>query len=110
MRRPEARAALLPAIAAIATVSAVAAVPTATSASAAATAAMTAASAAVSAASATTASFSLRPRLVHYEITSAKILAVQSIDGAIRVFIAGNFDERETARLPGKTVPDEIYA
>ena len=109
MRRPEARTALLPAIAAIATVSAVAAVPTATSASAA-TAAMTAASAAVSAASATTASFSLRPRLVHYEITSAKILAVQSIDGAIRVFIAGNFDERETARLPGKTVPDEIYA
>lgn len=93
----------LPAIAAISAVAAISAASTASAA--------TAATTAVSAASATAAAaLRLRPRFVHHEVTPTEILPVERINRTIRVFIAGNFDERETARLPGKTVTYEINA
>jgi hypothetical protein len=72
---------------------------------------MTAAPAAVTApatAAATAAAFGLRPRFVDHEITSAEILAVHGIDGAIRFFVICDFNESETARLTRKTVTNEI--
>jgi hypothetical protein len=94
---------LLPAVPAISAVAAISAASTASTA----TAAVTAAPAAVSAAPATTAAaLSLRPCFVHHEVTPAEILTVQGIDGPIRVFIVGNFDEGEAARLSSKTITD----
>ncbi|HZV60475.1 MAG TPA: hypothetical protein VFF42_09040, partial [Candidatus Eremiobacteraceae bacterium] len=82
---------------------------TAVTAAAAATAAMTAATTAVPTPTArpspaATCAFCLRPGFVNYQIATAKILAVQGINGAIRIFVIGYFDECKTARLSSKTV------
>jgi len=92
--RPE-----LPAIAAVASVPAIAAVTTATTATASTTATTMAATAtAVTATTATTtAALCLRPRFVHDEIASSKILAVHGVDRAVGFFVIGNFDECKTA-------------
>ncbi len=68
-------------------------------------------SASVSAApSATTAAaLCLGTRFVHHEVPPAEILAVQRVDGAVRVFVVGDFDKREPARLPRETVTNKIY-
>jgi hypothetical protein len=102
----------LPAIAAIASVTAaIAATSAATTTVATASAATTATPAAVSAAPATTAAaFCLRSRFVHHQIAPAEILPVQGIDRAIRILVTVHFDEGKPARLPRKTVTDEIDA
>jgi hypothetical protein len=101
----------LPAIAAVATVSAIASAPATPATSASVAAAMPAASAAVTstpaAASAATA-FSLGASFVDDKVPAAEILAVEGVDGAVGVFVVGNLDEGETARLPGKTIANEI--
>jgi len=86
----------LPTVAAVAAISAIA------SASATATAAAIAsASATASAVSTATASargaFRLRPRFIHDKVPTTEVLTVEAVDRAIRVFIAGDFDEREAA-------------
>jgi hypothetical protein len=104
----ESRKEELPAIAAITAVTTItttsAAAPTAIS-------AITAASSTSAAISSATASasgaFGLRTGFVDDEISATKVLTVQAGDGAIRVFIAGDFDERKPARLPCETVPDQ---
>jgi len=61
---------------------------------------MAAASAAVPAtASAATAAAALRlgTRFIHNEVSPAKILTIQGIDRAVRVFVVRNFDEGKTA-------------
>jgi hypothetical protein len=67
-------------------------------------------STATAAATATTpaATFRLGPRFVDDQVSSAKILPVQRVNGALCVFIVGNFDESETARLTRKTIADQI--
>ena len=84
----------LPTVAAVAAISAIA------SASATATAAAIAsASATASAVSTATASargaFRLRPRFIHDKVPTTEVLTVEAVDRAVRVFIAGDFDERE---------------
>ncbi len=97
----------LPAVSAISAVSAIT-----TTATAAASAAISAASTAITAAtaaatSAATRAFRLRARFVDNKVPAAKILTVQTGDGAIRFFIVGNFDEREPARLSGETITNQ---
>jgi hypothetical protein len=78
-------------------------VATASAATAATTTAVSAAPA-TSTAAATTSSFCLRPCFVHHEVAPAEILTVQRIHRTIRILVAIHFDERETARLPRKTI------
>jgi hypothetical protein len=51
----------------------------------------------------------LRFGFVDDEVTPAEILTVEGIDGFLGVFIAGDFDESETARLAGEAVANEGY-
>src|SRR5260370_8671341 len=72
--------------------------------------AMTTASAAIPAApAATAAALCLRTCFIHYEVSSAEILAVQRVDGAIRVFVIGHFNEVESARLSRKAIATQIH-
>jgi hypothetical protein len=84
---------------------------TAATTTAAATAATTSAIATTAAAitASTTAAFGLWLGFVDYEIASAEILAVESVDGLLGVFVRGDFHETETARLPGEAIPNESY-
>jgi hypothetical protein len=54
--------------------------------------------------------FSLGSRFVHYQVAPAKVLAVERVHGAIRVFIIVHFHKREPARLSGKPVTNQINA
>ncbi len=109
----------LPAIAAVAaiTTTTIAATPAASAATAPATAAAVAATStavtstaatAAPASAATTGALSLRPRLVDHQVPSTEILTVQGVDGALRVFVIGYFNERETTRLSCKAIADQI--
>jgi hypothetical protein len=111
----EAREACLPAVSAVAAISTATtpAATTAVSTAPAATAAVSTPPAGIPAAAApatATGAFSLRPCFVHHEVSPAKILTVQGIDRAIRVFVVGHLDERKTPRLSRETIPDEINA
>jgi hypothetical protein len=101
---------MLPAVPAIATVAAISA-PAAISTSSAATAAVAASPAAVTTAPRATATgaLGLRPRFIDHQISPAEILAVQRIDGTVRIFVTVNFNEREPAGLPGKTIANQIH-
>jgi hypothetical protein len=97
---------------AIATVAAITAAP-ATTAAASTAAAMAAPSAAISttASTATTAAaLCLGTRFIHNEVSPAKILAVQGVDGAVRVFVVCDLDERETPRLSREPIANQIDA
>jgi hypothetical protein len=73
--------------------------------------AMAAAPASVPAAPAATATaFCLGTRFVHYQVSSAEILTVQGIHGAVRVFVIGYFNEGEPARLSCKSITNQIDA
>jgi len=102
----------LPAVAAIASISAaaitapVSAAPAATTASAA--SAAPAVTTVASASAAPAAALGLRPSFVHHQISSRKILTVQRVHRAIRFFVVGNFNEGESARLPGKAVTNQV--
>jgi len=69
-------------------------------------------SAAVPASPATTASAALclGTCFIHHEVSPAKILTVQRIHRAIRVFVIGYFNEGEPARLARKPVANQIDA
>src|ERR1700675_3906109 len=54
--------------------------------------------------------FSLGSCFVHYQVASAKVLAVEGVHSAISVFVIVHFHKRESARLPGKPVANQIYA
>jgi hypothetical protein len=100
----------------ITTVAAAAAIPTTIAATStatpapAATAVTSTTTAAVAPAPAPTAApFRLWPRFIYHQIPAAKILSVQGIDRALRVFVIRNFDERESARLSRKPVTDQVH-
>jgi hypothetical protein len=100
----------LPAIAAIAPVAPISTIAAATA--AATTAAMSttasAATAAETASATTTPALLLGTSFVDDEIAAAKVLAVHGIDRAIRFFVIGDFDERETTRLAREPITNEI--
>jgi len=111
--RIQVRVARLPAIATVAAISAApatAAVAPATTPTAA--TAMAAAPAAISAAPAGTAASALclGTCFIHDEVSPTEILTVQGVHRAIRIFVVGNFNEGEPARLPRKTVANQIDA
>jgi hypothetical protein len=92
--------ACLPAIAAIAAApatAAMAATPTATA----------AAPSAVTTAPASTA-LCLGTRFIHHQVSPAKILTVQRIDRPVRILVAVDLHEGETARLARETVTNQI--
>jgi hypothetical protein len=90
-------------ITAIAATSAATTVATTSAATAASSAAVSAATTAASTA-ATTCTFCLRSCFIHHEISPAEILTIQRVHRAIRIVIAIHFHERESTRLPRKTV------
>jgi hypothetical protein len=47
---------------------------------------------------------------IHHEVSPAKILTIQRVDRAIRVFVICHFNESEPARLSRKTVANQIDA
>jgi len=65
--------------------------------------------AAPAAATTTAAALRLRPRFIHPQVAPAEVLPVHRINRAIRFFVISDFDEGETARLPGKTVVNQIH-
>jgi len=95
--------ACLPAIAAV---TAIASAP-ATAAMTAAPATTTAAPATVTTAPASTA-LCLGTRFIHHQVSPAKILPVQRIDRPVRIFVAVDLHEGETARLTRETVTNQI--
>jgi hypothetical protein len=110
---------VLPAVSAVAAaaISAAPAPATMTTAATTTTAAtMAAASAAISAATAaaspasTSAALGLWPGFVHNQVSTAKILTVQGVNRAIRIFVVGYFDKGEPAGLTGEAIADQIDA
>jgi hypothetical protein len=97
---------LLPAISAVAAISAA----PATASVASTPAATTAAPASVSTSPAASAAFRLGTCFIHHEVSPAKILPVQGVDGAVRVFVIGDFHESETTRLARETIANQIDA
>jgi hypothetical protein len=98
----------LPAIAAVPAISTIAAPTSATAAAISTIAAPASATAAITAAAPTaTRTLRLWTGFVHNQIPAAKILTVQAGNCAIRFFIVGDFDERESARLPRETITNQ---
>jgi hypothetical protein len=58
---------------------------------------------------ATAAALGLRPRFVYDQVSAAEILTVQRIHGAIGFFVVVDFNKRESARLAGETIANQIY-
>jgi len=56
----------------------------------------------------TAAALCLRTRFVDHQVSPAEILAVQGIDCPVRILVAGDFDESETARLSREAVTNEV--
>lgn len=56
---------------------------------------------------ATTAAFLLRPSFVHHQRAAQKIFSVQRFDCFHRVGVIRNFGKTESARLIGKTIPQQ---
>jgi hypothetical protein len=112
--RIQVRVARLPAIATVTAISAApatasvapAATPTAATAMAAASSAISAAPASTTAATA----LCLGTCFIHHEVSPAEILTVQGVHRAVRIFVVGHFNEGESARLPRKTVANQIDA
>ena len=97
----------LPAVAAIAAVSTITAAPAATPASITAVATTAATATAVATTPSATGSFGLRAGFVDDEVPATKVLTVQAGYRAIRIFIAGDFNEGKTTRLARKPVTDQ---
>jgi hypothetical protein len=96
----------LPTVAAVAAIATIAAAAATSTAAAIATAAAT--TPAIS--TATTAprgTFRLRARFVHNKVPTTEVLTVEAVDRAIGVFVTGDLDEREAARLARETVTDQ---
>jgi hypothetical protein len=84
---------------------AVAAAATTTEAAAATTAAAKATAATAAAAAA---AFSARLRLVHAQRTPIDVLAIERLDGALRILFAFHFDERKATRATGVPVEHDL--
>jgi len=98
----------LPAIATIATVAAITTAAAATAATSAITTTAAATATAVATASTTaTGTFSLRAGFVHHEVSATEVLTVETVDCAIGIFIAGDFNESETAGLAGEAIANQ---
>ena len=99
----------LPAVAAIATVAAITSASTAATATTTAIAATAAAVAATASATTSTAArtFGLGTGFVDYQVPATEILTVQAGHCAVGIFIVGNFDEGEAARLAGETITNQ---
>jgi hypothetical protein len=114
-RQPESLPAVS-AIAAIATTTTISAASSTTATVSTATTTATTVSAATPAVTATTAAasstattaFSLRPRFVHHQVASAKILTVQSIDRTFRIVVVAQLNECKSTRLARETIPNQI--
>jgi hypothetical protein len=52
----------------------------------------------------------LGPRFVHHQVAPAKVLAIEGVHSPISVFVIVHFHERESARLPGEPVANQINA
>src|SRR3989475_13097462 len=53
---------------------------------------------------ASTAAFSGRSSLIHHEISTHEVMAVQGLDSALGFFVAMDFHEAKTTRLPREAV------
>src|SRR2546422_7850306 len=80
------------------------AAPAATTTPAAATAPISAAGESAAASPASTAAFSGRSSLIHHEISTHEVMAVQGLDSALGFFVAMDFYEAKTTRLPREAV------
>src|SRR5262245_28916219 len=58
---------------------------------------------------ATAAARLLRASFVDDEIPASEVLSVHGVDGAIRLFVIGDFDESKTTRLAREAVTNQIY-
>jgi len=85
-----------------------AAVAAATTAAKAAAATTAAAKAAASTTAAAAAAFSARLRLVHAQRTPIDVLAVERLDGTLRILFAFHLDERKTTRAAGVPVEHDL--
>jgi hypothetical protein len=56
----------------------------------------------------TSAALCLGTCFVHHKVSPAEILTVQRIHRAVRIFVIGHFNERETARLARKPVANQV--
>jgi hypothetical protein len=99
--------AVIPATVATATTPAPVAATATTTATATATTTATTISTAAAPATATAAALGLGLGFVDHKVASTEVLPIEGIDGLFGVFITGNFDERETTRLAGKTIADQ---
>jgi hypothetical protein len=88
----------------------VAATATTTATATAATTAATISTAAAAPATTTAAALGLGLGFVDHKVASTEVLPVEGIDGLFGVFITGNFDERKTTRLAGKTIADQGHS
>jgi hypothetical protein len=104
------RNAFLPTITTVAAISAAPATSTMAATPTAASAMATASAAVPAAPSATATALRLGTCFIHDEVSPAEILSIQRIDGAIRVFVIGHFNEGEPARLSCKPVANQIDA
>jgi hypothetical protein len=93
----------LPAVAAVSTVPAIAAATTSTTATAIATSSTTIATTATTA----TRALCLRSSFIDDQVPAPEVLTVQGRNGAICVFIAGDFDEGEATRLTRETIANQ---
>jgi hypothetical protein len=56
----------------------------------------------------TAATLLLGTSFIDHQIAATEVLTVERVNGAISLFVIGDFNESETARLSRKTVADEI--
>jgi hypothetical protein len=49
----------------------------------------------------------LRTRFIHHQRAAKEILAIQRLNRFFRIRVVANFREAESARLPGKTIPQK---
>jgi hypothetical protein len=54
--------------------------------------------------------FRLGPCFVHYQVAPTKILAIQRVHSAISVFVIVHLHKRESSRLSGEPVANQINA
>jgi siroheme synthase len=98
----------LPAVAAITAVAAISTATTAASATSTIPTAATTSTASVTTATTTPSrAFCLGARFVDNQVPATEVLTVQAGHRTLRVFIARNFDESETARLARETIANQ---
>jgi hypothetical protein len=93
---------------AIAAVSAIAAAPATAAMAATPTTAATAPAAVTTTTAPAATALCLGTRFIHHQVSPAKILPVQRIDRTVRIFVAVDLHEGETARLARETVTNQI--